>query len=154
MPCTLKTETGGQQNINGGRRRMIYNEINFEASPFQYHLKYLSRITIVRGDNATGKTHLFTLLEDLKLTETYQKIQLFNYKSEKFHESLADCRGNFIVVDNADILLNEEDRRFINFEKSNQYMLFLRNCDGINLLRDSFAVLQEDEGKISLKREW
>ena len=132
---------------------MIYNEINFEASPFQYHLKFSSRITIVRGDSASGKTYLFALLEDLKLTETYQKIKLFNYKSEKFHESLADCRGNFIVVDNADILLNEEDRRFINFEKSNQYMLFLRNCDGINLLRDSFAVLQEDEGKISLKRE-
>lgn len=146
-------KTGGLLNIKGGMMKMIYNEINFEASPFSYHLKYLSRITIVRGDSAAGKTYLYSLLEDLRLTETYQKIKLFNYKSESFHESLAGYRGNFIVIDNADIMLNAEDRRFINFDKSNQYMLFLRNCDGINLSRDSFVILHEEEGSISLKRE-
>ena len=146
-------KTGGHLSIKGGMKRMIYNEINFEASPFQYHLKYSTRITIVRGDSATGKTYLFDLLEDLKLTEAYQKIKLFNYKSDNFHESLADCRENFIVIENADIMLNEKDRHFINFEKSNQYMLFLRNCDGINLSRDSFVILQEEEGIVSLKKE-
>ena len=146
-------KTGGHLSIKGGMKRMIYNEINFEASPFRYHLKYSTRITIVRGDSATGKTYLFDLLEDLKLTEAYQKIKLFNYKSDNFHELLADCRENFIVIDNADIMLNEKDRHFINFEKSNQYMLFLRNCDGINLSRDSFVILQEEEGIVSLKKE-
>lgn len=50
-------------------------------------------------------------------------------------------------------MLNEEDRRFINFDKSNQYMLFLRNCDGINLSRDGFVIMHEEENRISLKRE-
>ena len=73
------------------------------------------------------------MLEDLRLTEEYRAIKLFNYKTEDFHENLKSCKNNFVVIDNADILLDEEDRRFIDFEYENQYMLFLRNCDGLNL---------------------
>lgn len=132
---------------------MIYNMIEFKASPFSYRLEFGSRITLVRGDSATGKTYLFQMLEDLKLTEQYRAIKLFNYKSDNFHLELLECRNKFIVIDNADILLEERDRHFINFEKSNQYMLFLRNCDGLNLSAESFMILVEDDHKVSLQRE-
>ena len=64
------------------------------------------------------------LLEDLRLTPKYNAMKLYNYKTENFHESLKSCRDKFIVIDNGDLLLDQEDRRFINFECSNQYMLF------------------------------
>ena len=63
------------------------------------------------------------------------------------------CRDNFIVIDNADILINDEIRKFINFEFSNQYMLFLRNCDGLNVSDKSFKVLQLVDNNISLEEE-
>lgn len=132
---------------------MIYDSIRFQAAPFFYILEFAERITLVRGDSATGKTYLYQLLEDLKLTKEYGAIQLFNYKTEDFHEKLKRCKNNFIVIDNADILLDEEDRRFINFGIDNQYMLFLRNCDGLNLTAGSFTVLKEEEYTISLERE-
>ena len=47
--------------------------------------------------------------------------------------AIKQCRDSFIVIDNADCLINDDVRRFINFELSNQYMLFLRNCDGLNV---------------------
>lgn len=50
-------------------------------------------------------------------------------------------------------VLDEEDRRFINFEFENQYMLFLRNCDGLNLSAGSFTILKETEYVITLERE-
>lgn len=50
------------------------------------------------------------------------------------------CRSSFIVIDNADNLINDDVRGFINFEVSNQYMLFLRNCDGLNVSDKSFKV--------------
>lgn len=136
-----------------GENGMIYNEICFQAAPFSYMLEFDDRITLVRGDSATGKTYLYQLLEDLKLTKEYNAIKLFNYKTEDFHDSFWKCRNNFVVIDNADLLLNEEDRRFINFESSNQYMLFLRNCDGLNLSAESFKVLKEIDYKVSLERE-
>ena len=42
---------------------------------------------------------------------------------------------------------------FINFESSNQYMLFARNCDGLNLSAESFTILNEADYKVSLLRE-
>lgn len=132
---------------------MIYNQIEFNAAPFFYSLTFTSRITLVRGDSATGKTYLYQILEDVKLLPQYQDMKLFNYKSDDFHEELAKCRNKFIVIDNADILLTDDDKRFINFNKSNQYMLFMRNCDGLNLTPDSFTVLDDNAYHITLRRE-
>lgn len=132
---------------------MIYNGIEFQAIPFFYSLKFTDRITLVRGDSATGKTYLYQILEDLRLTKEYAAIKLFNYKTEEFHENLAKCEGNFIVIDNADILLNDDDRKFINFNKSNQFLLFLRNCDGLNLSAESFRILHKQGNTITLDKE-
>lgn len=143
---------GGQKNTPG-EMPMIYDVIKFEADPFSYFLEFSDRITLVRGDSATGKTYLYQMLEDLRMTKEYQAIKLFNYKTEDFHENLKKCKDRFIVIDNADLLLNEEDRKFINFDFSNQYMLFARNCDGLNLSAGSFMLLYENDYKVLLKRE-
>lgn len=132
---------------------MIYNLIEFQAFPFSYSLRFEDRITLVRGDSATGKTFLYQMLEDLRLTKEYGAIRLFNYKTDDFHGNLIKMKDSFVVIDNADTILNEEDRKFINFEYSNQYMLFLRNCDGLNLSAGSFMILAEKGKRITLERE-
>lgn len=132
---------------------MIYNRITFQAAPFSYDLVFNDRITLVGGDSGTGKTVLYEVLEDLKLTEDYQAIRLFNYRTDDFSQALMQCRNCFIVIDNADILIDDEDRSFINFECSNQYMLFSRNCDGLNVSDKSFKVLKFDENRITLEDE-
>jgi uridine kinase len=143
---------GGARSMRG-ERRMIYKNIIFEAAPFSYDLVLEDRITLVGGDSGTGKTVLYEMLEDLRLTDEYKAIKLFNYKSDNFFESLKQCRDSFIVMDNADILIDDEVRRFVNFEFSNQYMLFLRNCDGLNVSDKSFKVLNFDNNRITLEEE-
>ena len=132
---------------------MVYKNIAFQAAPFSYDLVFEDRITLVGGDSGTGKTVLYEMLEDLKLTDEYHSIKLFNYKSENILKNLERCRNNFIVIDNADILIDDDIRRFINFEFSNQYMLFLRNCDGLNVSDKSFKVLKLEDNKITLEEE-
>ena len=136
-----------------GEKQMIYKNIIFKAAPFSYDLVFDDRITLVGGDSGTGKTVLYEMLEDLRLTDEYQAIKLFNYKSDALLESMQQCRGRFIVIDNADILIDDEVRKFINFEFSNQYMLFLRNCDGLNVSDKSFKVLKLDNNRITLEEE-
>jgi hypothetical protein len=143
---------GGARSMRG-ERWMIYKNIVFEAAPFSYDLVLEDRITLVGGDSGTGKTVLYEMLEDLRLTDEYKAIKLFNYKSDNFFESLKQCRDSFIVMDNADILIDDEVRRFVNFEFSNQYMLFLRNCDGLNVSDKSFKVLKFDNNRITLEEE-
>ncbi len=136
-----------------GEKQMIYKNITFKAAPFSYDLVFDDRITLVGGDSGTGKTVLYEMLEDLRLTDEYKAVKLFNYKSDNLLESIKQCRDSFIVIDNADILIDDEIRRFINFEYSNQYMLFLRNCDGLNVSDKSFKVLKLDNYRITLKEE-
>lgn len=136
-----------------GEKQMIYKNIAFKAAPFSYDLAFDDRITLVGGDSGTGKTVLYEMLEDLRLTDEYKAIKLFNYKSDNLSESIKQCRDNFIVIDNADILIDDVVRKFINFEFSNQYMLFLRNCDGLNISDKSFKVLKLDNNRITLEEE-
>ena len=136
-----------------GEKRMIYKNIMFKAAPLSYDLTFDDRITLVGGDSATGKTVLYEMLGDLRLTDEYRAIKLFNYKSDNLLESIKQCKDNFIVIDNADILMDDAIRKFINFEFSNQYMLFLRNCDGLNVSDKSFKVLKFEQNRITLEEE-
>ena len=129
---------GGVRSIKG-EKQMIYKNITFKAAPFSYDLTFDDRITLVGGDSGTGKTVLYEMLEDIRLTDEYKAIK--------------QCRDSFIVIDNADCMINDDVRRFINFELSNQYMLFLRNCDGLNVSDKSFKVLKFDNNRITLEEE-
>ena len=129
---------GGVRNMKG-EKQMIYRNITFKAAPFSYDLTFDDRITLVGGDSGTGKTVLYEMLEDIRLTDEYKAIK--------------QCRDSFIVVDNADCMINDDVRRFINFELSNQYMLFLKKCDGLNVSDKSFKVLKLDNNRITLEEE-
>ena len=78
---------GGIMNIKG-ECLMIYDKIEFKADPFSYELCFEDRITLVGGDSASGKTVLYGMLDDLKMTEPYKSIKLFNYRTENLKESL------------------------------------------------------------------
>lgn len=143
---------GGVMNMKG-EKQMIYKNITFKAALFSYDLTFDYRITLVGGYSGIGKTVLYEMLEDRRLTEEYKAIKLFNYKSDDFLEAIKQCRNSFIVIDNADCLINDDVRRFINFELSNQYMLFLRNYDGLNVSDKSFKVLKFDNNRITLEEE-
>jgi hypothetical protein len=132
---------------------MIYKNISFKADPFSYNLVFDDRITLVGGDSGTGKTVLYEMLEDLRLTDKYNAIKLFNYKSDNLLDTIKQCSDSCIVIDNADILINDEIRHFINFGFSNQYILFSRNCDGLNVSDKSFKVLKFDNNRITLEEE-
>lgn len=93
---------GGVRSMKG-EKQMIYKNITFKADPFSYDLVFDDRITLVGGDSGTGKTVLYEILEDLRLTDEYKTIRLFNYKSDNILESINKCRDSFIVIDNADI---------------------------------------------------
>ena len=93
-----------------GEKQMIYKNIAFKADPFSYDLVFDDRITLVGGDSGTGKTVLYEMLEDLRLTDEYKAIKLFNYKSDNLLETIKQCRDSFIVIDNADILIDDDIR--------------------------------------------
>lgn len=67
---------GGVRNMKG-EKQMIYKNITFKAAPFSYDLTFDDRIILVGGDSGTGKTVLYEMLEDIRLTDEYKAIKLF-----------------------------------------------------------------------------
>lgn len=130
---------------------MIYSSIKFRMEPFHYDLEFQDEITLVGGDSGVGKTFLYSVLEDIRLTEEYSAIHLYNYKTADRIKEIFELRNCFIVIDNAAIILNNELKRFINFEPSNQYMLFGRNCTGLSVSKKSFKYLTRKGNKITLE---
>ena len=90
---------GGVRSMKG-EKQMIYKNITFKADPFSYDLEFEDRITLVGGDSGTGKTVLYEMLEDIRLTDEYKAIKLFNYKSDDFLKAIKQCLYSFMVVDN------------------------------------------------------
>lgn len=65
---------GGVRNMKG-EKQMIYKNVRFKADPFSYDLEFDDRITLVGGDSGTGKTVLYEMLEDIRLTDEYKAIK-------------------------------------------------------------------------------
>ena len=51
-------------------------------------------------------------------------------------------------------MIDDAIRQYINFEFSNQYMLFQRNSDGLNVSDKSFKLLKFDNNVIILEDEF
>jgi predicted ATPase len=138
-----------------GVKLMIYDNLKFQSYPFKYNLIFKSRITIVGGDSGTGKTFLYNLLEVLKKNPEYKNIVTYNYKSDDIEDSIFKQHNKFIIVDNADIILTDKCKRFINENRDNQYMIFGRVFEGLMLNRNSHVQLvEESKNSFVLKGEY
>lgn len=73
---------GGARSMKG-EKQMIYKNITFKADPFSYNLEFDDRITLVGGDSGTGKTVLYEMLEDLRLTNEYKESVFDHRKKSK-----------------------------------------------------------------------
>ncbi len=74
-----------------GEKQMIYRNIAFRADPFLYDLEFDDRITLVGGDSGTGKTVLYQMLEDVRLTDEYRAIRLFYLNQITFQKQYSNA---------------------------------------------------------------
>ena len=56
-------------------------------------------------------------------------------KGEDIRKTIRDTERKLIVIDDADILLTDEIRRYIAFDKKNQYLIAGKNTDNLLLSR-------------------
>ncbi len=94
---------------------------------FLIDFKFTNNITILTGDSGTGKTAVFSFMQECMAVNP--KILCLNYldyqKNIKDIISLAE--GKLIVIDNADILLDDDIRKYVSLDHKNQYLIIGRN---------------------------
>lgn len=96
-------------------------------------LEFTDNMTVVGGNSGVGKTRLWELLHDLVLDFSYLSMLSWRNKNDDILKLLKSSSGKLFVIDNADVILGTEERRYIAFDGSNQYLLFGRNPENLML---------------------
>ena len=126
---------------------IITDHIHTKHTSFEVNLNLESNITFISGDSGTGKSALYSFLEELA-TENKQ-IRCFNYLDYKklYKNSIKQSKGKLFIIDNADILLDDNIRNYIALDEKNQYIIIGRNPTGLLLSADEIYELKNEEVK-------
>lgn len=79
------------------------------------------------GDSGTGKTLAFSLIRECMVVNP--KLLCINYLDYQndIRDMISKADGKLIVIDNADILLDNDTRKYISLDDKNQYLIIGRN---------------------------
>ena len=108
---------------------------------------FTNNITILTGSSATGKTASFSFMRECMAMNP--DIVCINYQDyqKDIKKLIAGETGKLIVIDNADILLDDDTRKYISLDDKNQYLIIGRNPKNLFATSDNlFELVSEKKG--------
>ena len=112
------------------------------------NFEFTNNITILTGASATGKTASFSFIREcMAINLDIVCINYQNYQKD-IKKMLAKETGKLIVIDNADILLDDDTRKYISMDEKNQYLIIGRNPKNLFTTSDNlFELVSEKKGE-------
>lgn len=106
---------------------LVMEHFSTVHSSFVVDFTFKNNITILMGDSGTGKTAAFSFIKECVAVNP--KIVCFNYLDcqKDMKVVISKTEGKLIVIDNADILLDDDTRKYIALDDKNQYLIIGRN---------------------------
>jgi hypothetical protein len=115
---------------------------------FKVDFNFTNNITILTGESAMGKTVVFSFIRECMAVNPY--IVCLNYLDYQKDTLLMDTKGKLIVIDNADILLNDEIRKYISLDGNNQYLIIGRNPKNLFATKENlFELVSKKIGEVT-----
>lgn len=109
---------------------------------FTVNFEFSNNITILTGLSRSGKTASFSFIrESMALNPDIVCLNYLDYQKD-IKALLARTEGKLIVIDNADILLNDETRKYISLDGKNQYLIIGRNPKNLFATKDNLFELE------------
>lgn len=115
---------------------------------FVIDFQFENNITILMGDSGTGKSAAFSFIKECMAINP--KIVCLNYLDyqKDILEIIKNVKGKLIVIDNADILLGDETRKYISLDGENQYLIIGRNPKNLFTTKENlFELVSEKVGE-------
>ena len=130
-------------------------ELKLPNKTHKFALKLKGRKTIVSGKSATGKTLLCSSLKDIidyqgMAAKEYDASNIFVLNIDN-KDKLKEQNKKLIVIDRGELQIDRKTADFINKDRKNRYLMFLREPKGIHLSPNYFADMEEKRGSIVLK---
>lgn len=108
---------------------------------FIVNFTFTNNITILTGDSGTGKTAVFSFIRECMAVNP--KLLCLNYLDyqKNIRDLIEQAEGRLIVIDNADILLDDDVRKCISLDGRNQYLIIGRNPQNLFATKENLFEL-------------
>ncbi len=120
---------------------------------FVLDFKFTNNITILTGDSRAGKTASFSFIKEcMALNSDIMCLNYLDYQKD-IAGIIKNASGKLIVIDNADVLLDDDVRKYIALDDKNQYLIIGRNPKNLFATKDNlFELVSETQGEQTVLR--
>ena len=134
---------------------IIMEHFSTVHTSFVLDFEFTNNITILTGDSGTGKTASFSFIKEcMALNPDIMCLNYLDYQ-KNIADIIKSANGKLIVIDNADVLLDDDIRKYIALDDKNQYLIIGRNPKNLFTTRDNLFELtsesQEEQTVLKLK---
>lgn len=106
---------------------MVMDHFKTVHTSYIVNFNFTNNITILTGESATGKTAAFSFIKEcMSVNPDILCINYLDYQKDIL-DMICKVQGKLIVIDNADILLDDRTRKYISLDGKNQYLIIGRN---------------------------
>ena len=128
---------------------VVLDRIQTQHTSYVVDLIIEANVTFIVGDSGTGKSAVFSFLQEFAAEN--KSIKCYNYLDKKtgYKSAIKKSNGKLFIIDNADIMLDDALRWYIATDGKNQYILIGRNPTGLMLDQEEIMELESrtDNGK-------
>ncbi len=132
---------------------IVMEHFSTEHTSFVLDFEFTNNITILTGDSGTGKTAAFSFIKEcMALNPDIICLSYLDYQKD-IGNIIRNTEKKLIVIDNADILLDDDTRKYIALDDKNQYLIIGRNPRNLFVTKENLSELvSEKQGEQTVLR--
>ena len=120
---------------------VIMDHFSTVHTSFVVDFTFDNNITVLMGDSGTGKTASYSFMKEcMSMNPDILCINYLDYQKD-IAEMIRSAKGKLIVIDNADVLLDDSIRKYIALDDKNQYLIMGRNPKNLFTTKDNLYEL-------------
>lgn len=132
---------------------IVMEHFSTEHTSFALDFEFTNNITLLMGDSGTGKTASFSFIKEcMALNPDILCLNYLDYQKD-IASIIQSVNRKLIVIDNADVLLDDEIRKYIAVDDKNQYLIIGRNPRNLFATKENlFELVSEKQGERMILR--
>lgn len=126
---------------------VVMDHFSTVHTSFVIDFTFDSNITLLMGDSGTGKSASYSYIKEcMSMNPDILCINYLEYQKD-IGEMIRAAKGKLIVIDNADVLLDDGIRKYIALDDKNQYLIIGRNPKNLFATKDNlYELVSEKKG--------
>ena len=124
---------------------VVMDHFSTVHTSFVIDFTFDSNITLLMGDSGTGKSASYSYIKEcVSMNPDILCINYLEYQKD-IGEMIRAATGKLIVIDNADVLLDDGIRKYIALDDKNQYLIIGRNPKNLFTTKENLYELTSEK---------